>query len=240
MFTKCALVDYVPAASLPIVYSLAVATGKDAGVSQQDAVQLVTELQAYRAALAHPGVMRVAQIDTRNRVSKIRYLSKLELPEGAATVFPIVGDEPYSSNPDARRVMLAIDDVLRSIKDAPTGGVAMGPAFGPAGPALAVIVTGVAVTVAATTAIWRYFNPELRARLAAIAASAAAYKARLEAFASTGVMPPPSEMEKSMPEVTAAAKDESKWAWGLGLGAAVGIPVAVVGVSAFNRALSPR
>jgi len=81
---------------------------------------------------------------------------------------------------------------------------------------LPLIVAGVAATVVATVAVWRYLDPTTRQSMAAVMGAAEGYKERIAVFKETGLMPPPSLLENAGADhVLQLAKKEqnSDWLW---------------------------
>ena len=138
-----------------------------------------------------------------------------------------------------RQLALAIDGVLGDIADTRAGAEAfevptMQPAL--ALPIVALIVGGAAVAVVGAVGVWRYFNPDLRAKTEAIAAASTAYSERLQVFERTKVMPPVSAIEEgAAAAVVEAAKSETSAAWYFGGGVAGGVALSTLALGALNR-----
>jgi hypothetical protein len=164
----------------------------------------------------------------------------------------IVGDAPFlktatraqdfnPTNGWGRKLALAIDEVLQRLGKSEQGGDA--PVF-PSAVALPmlpiiVIVTGAAIAVIGSVAVWRFLDPDLRRDVVLVEDAARNYAERLGLWKTTGTMPPPSESEKaalSTVESLAKSRSGSDWMWGAGI--AGGITLAAVVSVAISRAAS--
>ena len=262
MFETYAKVDLVPGVAEVIATAmggLAGASVEGPGLTQEDAVQLVSRWAWYRDR-----IMRGAHIGT-NLKAALYYKGKFQrvwegemkdlaakLADGTFTARLIVGDGPITSpihggeglGADwAAQIAKAIDCTTRKIKDAKQGGdIPVGfssftkPIVAPA--VVAIIVGGVAVSVIGGVAVWRYLDPELRKHVATVQGAAQAFDARIQAYKQTGQMPPPSAIElgakKAIEEAAGNEKSHSMW---VGLGIATGITAGAVGVAALTKSL---
>jgi hypothetical protein len=174
------------------------------------------------------------------------------LAKSGYSFIPIVGDAPFlktatraqNFNPTSgwgRKLALAIDEVQQRIGRSEQGGdvpAQMSPAVFRAVP-LVVIVTGAAIAVIGSVAVWRFLDPDLRRDIVMIEDAARNYATRLGLWKETGTMPPPSVAEQealSTVESLAKARSGSDWLWGAGI--AGGITLAAVVSVAISRAAS--
>ena len=216
------------------------------GLEQDEAIQLVAHFARLR---------NIVLVPDRKRFALFRF-AKGEKPVFAGTTsvnrgsgkrqfppnvypLPIVGDEHLSGPSWGRKLALALDwNCVALAKAAKAGAVPSGyrgelPTIGPA--VVAIIVGGVAVTVIASVAVYRYLEPEVRVRMAEIEAAAAAYALRIEASRATGIMPPVSPIETANAKaVEEAAGERTKREWGWAAAIAGTIVLVTVG-SAYIR-----
>lgn len=252
-----AFVDYVPGVEAQIAATLVAlpATDENAGVSQNDAVQLVSGLASIRsAATTPPGVARWAVYNTDGafmgeQIADMEAVAKLY--ENKLLPVPIVGNNSFVRTAAGaglpsdwgRLLALAADQCIKQVKDARQGGTAMGSELVTVGGplaigAIAIIVGGLAATVVAGTAVWRYLDPETRTHVASVTAAGEAYTARLGVLKETGQMPAASDVELAAADaVKTLAKERSKQAWYIAGAAVGGGTVGIVGLSALRRAL---
>lgn len=230
------------------------------GLTQDEAVQFVTELAILRHSAAC-GLRRqqYAVYDASSGMLDTVLWSQPLVSIDGKHIIPIVGDESpppvglrgdYSPSLDPtktwpRDLVLAIDNLLRQLKRAELGGsVPAGyglepPPGGPGGevvtaawplPIVAVVVGGAAIAVIGTAALWRYLDPEVRNRAAVIRAAAKSYEQRLQVLATTGTMPPASSIETSN---AAAVVEMAKTQAGLYWGYGAAAIVGIGGGAAF-------
>lgn len=235
------------------------------GLVQEDANALAAELAIRRNAVTLGLRGRVALLDKEGHYQREGFASvtrrgELALIYGAATkgeqFFPIVGDEPLVKRssggaplPDDwnRRLALAIDRSLHLLKNskqaaavpAGFGSISRNVSFPLPVPAIYVILAGVAATVVATVAVYRYLDPTARIAIAATDAASKAYAGRLATADVTGIMPPPSPVElaneKMISDLAKQAAGEG-WKWaGIGVGGTI---AAGLGLAAIKRALA--
>lgn len=218
-----------------------------AGLTQNDAVQFVTDLAALRHAATCGAVGEFAIFRGGKWVRNVWSLGFPDLSDGESSV-PIVGSERLSTaSPGGgelgphwgRDLALAMDQIMAELADARQAGEPPS-GFGPVGivvpaaaPAVvAIIVGGVALGVIGTAAAWRYLDPELRTRAAEVRAAAKAFEGRLRVLRDTGTMPPPSELEKANAEAvreTASTRRNRDWAYAAA--AVGGLAVGTMGVA---------
>jgi hypothetical protein len=166
---------------------------------------------------------------------------------------PVVGDAPFlktatraqdfnPTNGWGRKLALAIDEVLQRMGRSEQGGETP-PTVEPAQFArvipLIVIVTGAAIAVIGSVAVWRYLDPDLRRDIVMVEDAARNYATRLGLWKETGTMPPPSVSETealSTVESLAKSRSGSDWLWGAGI--AGGITLAAVVSVAISKAAS--
>ncbi len=154
-------------------------------------------------------------------------------------------DRPLPGWP--RLLCLATDRLLTQIAQAEQGGeVPEGygaepilggyqPAALPIG-AIAVIVGGAAVAVIGGLAVWRYLDPDVRIRAAAIDASLRSYQARLATAQVTGIMPDASPIEiANAAAVKAAADEQQQRYWLIGAAGVLGIAGGAAGLAYVRR-----
>lgn len=171
-----------------------------------------------------------------------------------ATFTPIVGDAPFRSfamaasdkNPTdhwGKKLALACDELLQRFGKSEQGGDVppqMMPTALPLVP-LVVIVTGAALAVIGSVAVWRFLDPDLRRDMVVVEQAARSYAERLGVWKTTGTMPPPSPAEEdalSTVESMAKSRGQSDWLWGAGI--AGGITLAALVSVAISRAASGR
>lgn len=139
----------------------------------------------------------------------------------------------------ARSLALACDHaigVVKDLKQGPQAPVRPMEAAPIVLPAVGIVVVGAAVSVIGAVSAWRYFDPDARAKVAAITEAAAGYKMRLEVLKNTGTMPPPSGVEEANAELVkkmAGEERTSGWVWAGAV--AGGVAAATLGIAAWRR-----
>ena len=167
----------------------------------------------------------------------------------------VVGDAPFGNPhvtlPDGwtpvphwgRKLALALDQTLIQISKAeegpniPAGFAEIIPAVFPiALGAVAIIVTGAALSIISSVAAWRYLDPDLRRDSLLVRQAAENYAQRLSIYKDTGNMPPPSENEtKAIDTVEKMASSRSTTEWGWVAAIAGGLAVGSVATVAIAR-----
>jgi len=255
---KIARVEYSIAQAGSAIGLLAgVGAERGPGLDQADAIQVATHLALLRhgvlgADLAKVAVYEQAAAPAWNTFTMGRFLGTFAPGQGPKNAYriPIVGTERLWTRPagpglpvDWSRVLaLAIDEVLARIAKAESG------ASQPSGERstadlqvlplgiLTVIVGGAAAVIIGATALWRYLDPALRADIAAIEQAGSDYKKRLHLLKTTGVLPAPSENEKSLADrVEARSKTQIPGRWVLGGSIAGGVLAGILLSAALTR-----
>lgn len=166
-----------------------------------------------------------------------------------AQIWPAVTDaegNPVGSSREAVEIAEAIDRVLSQIASSPTFDAA--PSGAPAitqnviAPlAIGIIVVGAAAAIVGTAYVWRKFDPETQTNLAAVRASADAYRARVSVYQQTGKMPPAGPVEAATGKFIrdAASRSRSTAMWqGIAIGG--GVAALAVGGVALARSQGAR
>ncbi|MHC4218174.1 MAG: hypothetical protein ACYSU7_06915 [Planctomycetota bacterium] len=228
---------------------------KGPGLTQNESVQFAAQLASLRTAIARSGKsIELAAYDGENRFVRTLIATPESELDPDLHYFPIVGTDPVPAANGGELgkrwgadLVLAIDRLLAQIAkseragEAPAGyGAAPMPGIMPAAlpvAAIAVLVGGAAVAVIGTAAVWRYLDPEVRTRAAAVTSAAQSYQARILAAQTTGVMPPPSPIEVATAEIVQKAAGEQRTRYYLyGAAALAGIGGGAALVSYLRRA----
>jgi hypothetical protein len=238
--TKWARVDFDASAGRA---AFALLEGPAGGLTQNQAVQLVTWLAGLRDRIAAPGFAQIATWNAAGQSMglreafgtagvqavladvKARHLSALYVAGDKPFFQPHAPDGPLHDNPRLGiKYATALDNIMVRIGKAEQGGEV--PATVQLGQwqiaaLVAVVVTGAALAVIGTVAAWRYLDPDFRRDALIVHDAAQLYSARLDVFERTGQMPEPSELEtQAGPTVERLASERSKTGWIVG--AAVG------------------
>lgn len=220
---KYARVELIPDAADVIaasVGSVAALPYKGPGLSQDDAVQLVSKWAWRRDRFMRGAAndVKVALHNTKDQnfagvwEGDLGKLGKLltARPELQATL--MVGDGPMAAplpgggelgDKWAIELARALDATTTDLAKVQQGGdIPFG--FGSVSKLVAapvvvgIIVGGAALAVIGTAAVWRYLDPELRAYVSGLNAAADAYDKRVQVFKATGKMPGPTPTEVSI------------------------------------------
>ena len=265
-----ARVEYDPGVAQAVFARLALFGGADSsplsGMSGGESVQVAAYLSALRDTVASwdtktggpYGTIAIFQDGHGEKVLEgtTNYLSgyfSSGLQKGTVVV-PIVGDAPFRSfatsatdvNPSpkwGKKLALACDELLQRFGKSDQGGDVPAQVSNTALPLvpLVVIVTGAALAVVGSVAVWRFLDPELRRDMVVVENAARSYAERLGMWKTTGTMPPPSPAEEdalSTIEGLAKARGQTDWLWGAGI--AGGITLAALVSVAISRASSGR
>ncbi len=256
---KYARVGYVRGAGATIAASIqawAVAgpTIPQAGLTQDDAIQLAADLSVLRHAVTS-SLWKFAQYDQDGTFRGEIWGTDDDagaVSQYGGPMFIVVGDEPVRSrvvggNDElgdewGAKLAKAIDRILLQIRDAeqaasvPMGfGAIVLPIIAPA--VAAIIVGGVAVGIIGSVAAWRYLDPNLRVRVAAIRAAADAYATRLSDYQRSAILLPPSPIETANAEAVAeAAHEGGRDGWVAAAAAGGGILVGTLALTAIRKA----
>lgn len=209
----------------------------------------VSSIAAFKADGESIGVLEGGPEYMRRKTTEL-------LKEKNVGMMAILGDAPfratathaYDWNPTpawGKKLALSIDELLTRMGKSEQGGE-VPPAFMAADFVtvafpipLLVIVTGAALAVIGSVAVWRYLDPDLRRDVLVVKQAAEGYAMRLGIWKQTGTMPPPSAVESDALETVerlSKARASTDWIWGVGLFG--GIALAALASVAITRANS--
>lgn len=217
---------------------------KGPGLSQADAVQVVTQLAGLRNSVCPYSIYAIYEQDgTFSGVREVWDAEDEAIIKKAADagkrVVNITGSGPlYSAMPGGEglpddwgpELALALDQCIQIIADAekgpniPVGFRDIAKQVAVPLPIVAVIVTGVAVAVITSVATWRYLDPKARAAITQVREASRHFSQRLEHKRQTGETIPPSDVEKAAAAVVKELSDERsghEWLWGAGIAGGV-------------------
>lgn len=259
---KYARVELIPDAADVIATTLgAVATApiKGPGLTQEDAVQLVSRWAWMRDRFMRgaAGDVKAALYDTKAGAfagvfeGPVAELSKklAARPELQATL--VVGDGPIAAplpgggelgdnwGPELARALDNASTMIAGLPqagDIPAGFASLSKLV--AAPAIVgIIVGGAAIAVIGSVAVWRFLDPQHRSYVSGLNAAAKAYDQRVQAYKATGKMPPPTPTEVSMGEaIKNQSSDEVKKSLIYAGAIAGGLTLSAVGLSYLRRA----
>ncbi len=243
---QTALVEYDPMSAEAAFAALRMLPAvKGPGLSQGDAIQVVTQLSVLRNQVVD--VARFALFTKTAQLSEVvTPITEKQIAEvgdwpaiTGGAVIPIAGgDDLRNAQPGGvglpkswgSDLALSLDRLMQKIADAekgpniPVGFSEAQKSFALALPIVAVIVAGVAVATIASVSAWRYLDPSTRLAITQVKEAGQNYRDRIQVFNDSGKMPPPSDAEIQAKAIVAQLSGERRkhdWIYGAGIGGGV-------------------